>query len=73
MDRNVGETDRLVRIAVGALLIATGTILALAVEFTVPGMLAAVVGIATLVSGITCRCGIYQLIGMNSVDRAEGR
>ena len=71
MERNVGETDQLVRIAAGALLVAIGTVLELAVEYALLGGVVAVAGVVTLVTGLTCRCGVYSLFGKSTRNRPE--
>lgn len=66
MEANVGETDRLVRIGVGSMLIAVGTILGLAIELSGVALLVGLAGVALLLSGVACRCSVYALLGKNT-------
>ncbi|WP_267642684.1 YgaP family membrane protein [Haloarchaeobius amylolyticus] len=76
MERNVGSTDRIVRLALGAVLllaaIAIGAGLVSVgsgtVAIAVPLVLA-VVGLVMLVTGYTQSCPAYTLIGMRTLQR----
>jgi len=68
MERNVGSTDKLVRVLLGAVAgIISLAVLANAVAL--PTVLAPVLGIAAvilLVTGLTEFCGLYKLLGLNT-------
>ncbi len=68
MDNNVGDTDQIIRIALGAI---TGliSIAILANYVELPEIYSAVLGIlslALLVSGATKKCGLYSVLGMDT-------
>lgn len=71
MERNVGETDRLARIALGAIAgfaslgILGGVVAARKVVALVLGALAVVL----LATGFTGTCGAYSLLGVNTRKR----
>lgn len=68
MERNVGSTDKAVRVAVGAIAgLLSLAILAEAVSL--PAILAAVLGGASLLllaTGVTGFCGLYSVLGLNT-------
>lgn len=79
MERNVGATDRLVRIGLGiVLLVAAGVVAAgvvslgggTAVTVGVPLVLA-VVGLVLLVTGYTRTCLAYDLLGTSTLKRGN--
>jgi hypothetical protein len=69
MERNVGDTDRLARIVLGAVLgLASLAILGDALG-GVPAILSPVLGVVALVllvTGATSTCGLYSLLGVNT-------
>ncbi|MFB6308826.1 MAG: DUF2892 domain-containing protein [Haloarculaceae archaeon] len=70
MERNVGRTDSIVRIAVGAVagLVSLG-ILGRVVPG--PGVLSLVLGIVALLmlgTGLTGRCGVYSALGVDTCE-----
>ncbi|MEF8780809.1 MAG: DUF2892 domain-containing protein [Haloferacaceae archaeon] len=71
MERNVGETDRLVRIAVGAIagLASLGFLSGVLGQNGILALVLGVVAIAMLVTGFTRTCGAYSLIGVNTSKR----
>ncbi|MDR5673805.1 DUF2892 family protein [Halalkaliarchaeum sp. AArc-CO] len=71
MERNVGETDRLVRIALGAVsgLASLGI---LGGVIAASGGLALVLGLVAIVllaTGTAGTCGAYQVLGVNTCKR----
>ncbi|MGQ4556091.1 YgaP-like transmembrane domain [Halobellus sp. GM3] len=70
MEQNVGRNDSVVRIALGAIagLVSLG-ILANAVS--APPVLSPVLGVVALVllaTGVTGRCGLYSLLGVDTCE-----
>ena len=73
MEKNVGLTDRYVRIAIGLVLGAVGIAVfagPLASLGTVVGAIALLVGIVMLGTGLTQRCLLYQPFGINTGKRS---
>lgn len=76
MERNVGSTDRIVRMGVGLLVLVGAAVLASGIvgvsgtvtTVAVPAVLA-VVGLVLVVTGYTQSCPAYQLIGMRTLKR----
>lgn len=68
MEENVGDTDKMVRIALGAILgLASLAILGNFVE--APQILSPVLGVLSLVflaTGFTSKCMVYELVGMDT-------
>ncbi|MCT9095996.1 DUF2892 domain-containing protein [Haloarchaeobius sp. HME9146] len=79
MERNVGSTDRLVRLALGAVLLVAAAVVAAGVvslgsgtvATVVAPLLLAVVGLVMLVTGYTQSCPAYGLIGMRTLRRGQ--
>lgn len=65
MEINVGKTDRLIRIVIGAALI----ILSLTGIIGLWGW----IGIVPLLSGVFARCPLYNMIGLNTHDKSKCR
>ncbi|MFA1611854.1 YgaP family membrane protein [Halobellus rubicundus] len=70
MEKNVGQTDSIVRIVVGALagLVSLGI---LGSVVPGPGILSLVLGIVALLmlgTGLTGRCGVYSLVGIDTCE-----
>lgn len=68
MNRNVGSTDRLVRIALGAVLGAV-SLAVLAGSVPLPTVLSPVLGVLALVllvTGATSTCGLYSVLGVDT-------
>lgn len=63
-ERNVGRTDKNIRIAAGAVLIILGLFFAKSVLLTL-------IGAAVLATGVFSFCGLYTLLGMNTATAAE--
>ncbi|WP_439025720.1 YgaP family membrane protein [Haloarchaeobius sp. DT45] len=79
MERNVGSTDRLVRLALGVVLLVAAIVVGAGVFSVGSGttatvgipLLLAVVGIVMLVTGYTQSCPAYSLVGMRTLRRAK--
>lgn len=72
MEKNVGITDRYVRIVIGIVLGAVGIAVfagPLASLGTIVGALALIVGVVMLGTGLTQRCLLYQPFGFNTLGR----
>jgi len=70
---NVGGTDRMVRLAAGAILLALALIPGLQVFGT--GALAwavGIVGLVLLATGALRLCPLYSVLGINTCPREEG-
>jgi hypothetical protein len=73
MDKNVGSTDKAVRIGVGAL----AGLASLAILFdalSLPAALSPVLGAAAvilLVTAVTGFCGLYAVLGLDTCARAS--
>jgi hypothetical protein len=68
MNRNVGATDKRVRIGLGAIA-GLASIAILADVLTLPSLIAPVLGLGAvilLVTGLTGFCGLYSLLGMDT-------
>jgi len=72
MEQNVGRSDSIVRIALGAVagLLSLGILGGMAPGPMVLSPILGVVAIVLLATGVTGRCGVYSLIG---VDTCEAR
>ncbi|WP_049985925.1 YgaP family membrane protein [Halobellus rufus] len=68
MERNVGQTDSLVRIASGAVagLVSIGILANAVAAPPILSLLLGVIAIAMLATGVTGRCGLYSLIGVDT-------
>ena len=64
--RNVGGLDRRIRLALGVPLVAAGVFLAGATRGEPLGVLAALVGLVGLLTGITGRCPLYVPFGIST-------
>jgi len=68
MNRNVGSTDRLVRIVLGAVLGAVSLAI-LAGSVSLPTVLSPVLGVLALVllgTAATSTCGLYSVLGVDT-------
>ncbi|AWB28716.1 YgaP family membrane protein [Halococcoides cellulosivorans] len=74
MNHNVGQTDRIVRIAAGLVAVIVAVVVAMGVAglgSPVDLVVAAVVGLIGLVligTGVTQTCALYSLIGVDTSD-----
>jgi hypothetical protein len=79
MELNVGSTDRLVRLDLGAVLLVVAIVVGLGVGGVGSGTLAtvgvplvlAVVGLVLLVTGYTQTCPAYSLLGIRTLRRGN--
>jgi hypothetical protein len=75
MERNVGETDKLVRIAIGAVLgIVSLAVLGNAVGL--PEIAAPILGVLSLVllgTAATGTCGLYAVLGVDTCSVSAGK
>ncbi len=62
--KNVGSTDKLIRLVAGAILAAWG-ILGAGLASTI-GILAVIVGIVFIATGLLNFCPIFKMLGINS-------
>lgn len=71
MEQNVGGLDRTARLVAGPLLLLVGiAVLAEMLEFgTVVGVAAVVVGAVFLGTGLTQRCLLHRIFGINTCKR----
>lgn len=67
MEKNEGTVDRVIRVLLGFILIYTG-----AIQMGLSGALAYIVvliGLILLISGIIGYCGLYTVIGINTLKK----
>lgn len=71
MERNVGRTDQLARIAVGALagLASIGVLAGSIPTSDVVALVLGVVALVLLATGLSGTCGAYSLLGVNTRGR----
>lgn len=68
METNVGDTDRMVRLAFGVVLVAVsaaGFLEYIALSVEVAGAVG-IVGVVLLATGFTKSCALYQALGMST-------
>jgi len=70
---NLGLQDRLVRAAIGVLVL-VGVLITPATNFTAPVVYygAIVIGVMALMNSLTGLCVIFRLLGMNTCSRTAG-
>lgn len=67
METNEGTVDRVIRVVLGSILIYTG-----AIQMDLSGVLAYIVvlvGLILLITGTTGFCGLYTVIGINTLKK----
>lgn len=64
--KNEGPADRAIRVVAGLLLFAVGMFVLDAPQPTVAGVVVAVIGVFSLVTGFTGRCVAYIPFGINT-------
>lgn len=64
LERNVGRTDKNIRIGIGILLIVIGLLFAKSLGLVI-------LGIVVLATGLLSFCGLYKVLGMNTATKAE--
>jgi hypothetical protein len=65
-EKNVGTIDRVVRIILGIVLIAIFALNMVTVPWS---YLVALIGLIALVTGAVGTCGLYSLLGMNTLEK----
>ena len=65
MQANVGSTDRIIRIVLGAILVALFFVVAAPWKWV-----ALVAGIVAIATGLLRFCGLYKLLGINTCKAA---
>lgn len=69
--RNVGILDRIVRVALGLVLVPVGLILVGVLQGNVPGLVFVGLGGIGLITGITGFCPLYILFGINTREKEK--
>lgn len=64
LERNVGRTDKNIRIGIGILLIVIGLLFAKSLGLVI-------LGIVVLATGLLSFCGLYKVLGLNTATKAE--
>ncbi|HEX4869684.1 MAG TPA: DUF2892 domain-containing protein [Moraxellaceae bacterium] len=64
MERNIGDTERVIRVVVGLAL--------LALVVVGPKTLWGLVGLVPILTGLSGWCPPYQLLGINTCKRKDG-
>ena len=69
--RNEGVLDRIVRVALGIVLLPTGLFLLGVVRSNVPGLVATGFGLWVLITGLTGVCPLYIPFGINTLEKEK--
>ena len=69
--RNVGIIDRIVRVALGLVLVPVGLILLGVLQGNIPGLAIAGLGGLALITGITGFCPLYIPFGINTREKEK--
>lgn len=64
LERNVGRTDKNIRIGIGILLIVIGLLFAKSFGLVI-------LGIVVLATGLLSFCGLYKVLGINTASKTE--
>lgn len=64
LERNVGRTDKNIRIGIGILLIVIGLLFAKSLGLVL-------LGIVVLTTGLLSFCGLYKILGFNTASKSE--
>jgi hypothetical protein len=67
-EKNVGMIDRVVRVIIGIVLIGVFALNIVAAPWS---YLVVLIGLVALVTGALGTCGLYSLIGMNTLGRSS--
>lgn len=67
-EKNVGMIDRLVRIIIGMVLIGVVVLNMIAAPWS---YLVVLLGLVALITGIVGTCGLYSLLGMNTLGKSS--
>ncbi len=68
LKRNEGTLDRIVRLALGVVLLPAGLFWPGALQFNVFGLLAVALGVIGLVTALTGVCPTYNLFGFSTLE-----
>jgi hypothetical protein len=74
MNKNVGETDKLVRIVLGAVS-GIASLAVLGGMLSLPDVVAPVLGVISLMllgTAVTGMCGLYSVLGVDTCSRSGG-
>lgn len=66
--KNVGSTDKIIRIAIGVLAAIAAFVIGIA---SVPGIILLIVAAIAIVTAFTGFCPLYRVIGVNTSGRAK--
>jgi hypothetical protein len=69
--RNLGILDRIVRVALGLVLLPVGLILLGVLQGNVAGLVIAGLGAIGLITGVTGVCPLYILFGINTLEKEK--
>lgn len=64
LERNVGRTDKNIRIGIGILLIVIGLLFAKSFGLVI-------LGVVVLATGLLSFCGLYKVLGINTASKTE--
>ena len=64
MKANQGTTDRIIRLILGIVLIIIGWAV---LGNNTPGIIMDIIGVVLIITGITGICGIYKVLGINTL------
>lgn len=71
IQQNVGRLDRALRIATGIILLPSGLFWLGGLEGELPGIIAAVVGVIALATGVSGFCLLYIPFGIDTAKRIQ--
>ena len=71
--KNEGSVDRVIRIALGIVLVPTGLFVLGGWEGSILGLVVATLGAIGLVTGATGRCPSYVLLGVDTRPKADAK
>jgi hypothetical protein len=71
LKRNEGTLDRIVRVALGAVLLPTGLILLGVLKGSILGFVFAGLGLWVLITGLTGVCPLYISFGINTLEKEK--
>ncbi len=69
--RNEGKLDRIVRLALGIVLLPAGLIWLGGLQGNLPGLVAAIIGVLALFTGLTGFCILYVPFGFSTLEPEE--
>ncbi len=71
--RNEGTLDRIVRLALGIVLLPAGLFWLGALQLSVLGLLAVALGVIGLITGLTGVCPTYNLFGFSTLESEKNQ